>query len=86
MLTYIFKAKNSEGALVSGQMPADRREAVVSALKQKGYYLLGVEQESKLSSLLRSNAGLRNRVSVREKAIFTHQLATLLRAGMQHLE
>jgi len=83
MLTYIFKAKNSEGALVSGQMPADRREAVVSALKQKGYYLLGVEQESKLSSLLRSNAGLRNRVSVREKAIFTHQLATLLRAGMQ---
>jgi type IV pilus assembly protein PilC len=83
MLTYIFKAKNSEGALVSGQMPADRREIVVSALKQKGYYLLRVEQENKFSSLLRSNAGLRNRVSVREKAIFTHQLATLLRAGMQ---
>jgi type IV pilus assembly protein PilC len=83
MLTYIFKAKNNEGALVSGQMPADRRETVVSALKQRGYYLLRVEQENKFSSLLRSNAGLRNRVSVREKAIFTHQLATLLRAGMQ---
>jgi len=69
--------------LVSGSMTADRREAVVSALKQKGYYLLSVEQQSKLSTVLRSNAGLGNRVSVRDRAIFTHQLATLLRAGMQ---
>lgn len=83
MFTYIFKAKNSEGSLVSGNMAADRRETVVSALKQKGYYLLSVEQQSRLSTVLRSNAGLRSRISVRDRAIFTHQLATLLRAGMQ---
>jgi type II secretory pathway component PulF len=83
MFTYIFKAKNSEGSLVSGNMAADRRETVVSALKQKGYYLLSVEQQSRLSTALRSNASLRSRVSVRDRAIFTHQLATLLRAGMQ---
>jgi len=83
MLTYIFKAKNTEGALISGEMPAEHRETVINALKQKGYYLLSVEQEGKLASLLRSNAGLGNRVSVRQKAIFTQQLATLLRAGMQ---
>jgi len=83
MLNYIFNAKNSEGTLVAGDMRADRRETVVSALKQKGYYLLNVEPESKLSSLLRLNTSLHSRVSVRERAIFTHQLATLLRAGMR---
>lgn len=83
MLTYVFKAKNTEGAMISGEMPAEHRETVINALKQKGYYLLSVEQEGKLANLLRSNAGLGNKISVREKAIFTHQLATLLRAGMQ---
>jgi type II secretory pathway component PulF len=83
MLTYIFRAKNSEGAVVTGQMPADRRETVVNDLKQKGYYLLSVEQQSRLSAILHSNAGFHRRISVRDRAIFTHQLATLLRAGMQ---
>ncbi|MBN1186546.1 MAG: type II secretion system F family protein [Bacteroidales bacterium] len=83
MLNYIFKAKNNEGALITGEMMADRRENVVSALKQKGYYILNVEQEGKFSGFLSSNGGLGKRVSVRERAIFTQQLATLLRAGMQ---
>ena len=50
MLTYIFKAKNSEGALITGEIMAERRENVVNALKQKGYYILNVEQESKFLS------------------------------------
>lgn len=83
MLTYVFRAKNSEGAIVTGQMPAERREAVVNSLKQKGYYLLSVEQQNRLSAVLHSNAGFHRRVSIRDRAIFTHQLATLLRAGMQ---
>ena len=83
MLTYTFKAKTNEGTLVSGDLRADRRETVVTTLKQKGYYLLSIEPENKISSFLRSNAGFGSRVRVKEKAIFTHQLATLLRAGMQ---
>lgn len=83
MLTYIFKAKTNEGTLVSGNIRADRRETVVNTLKQKGYYLLSVEQQNKLSSFLHQNAVLGSRVGVRERAIFTHQLATLLRAGMR---
>jgi type IV pilus assembly protein PilC len=83
MLTYMFKAKTNEGTLVSGDIRADRRETVVNTLKQKGYYLLSVEPQNKLSGFLRQNAGLGSRVSVRERAIFTHQLATLLRAGMR---
>lgn len=83
MITYIFQAKNDEGKLVTGEMIAERRDTVINTLKQKGYYLLSIQQEDRISSFLRSNAGLAKRVNVREKAIFTQQLATLLRAGMQ---
>ena len=83
MLTYFFRAKNSDGALVSGRMPAENRETVINALKQKGYYLLNVEKEGRLAAFFRSDAGLRGRVSVRDRAILTGQLATLLKAGMQ---
>jgi type IV pilus assembly protein PilC len=83
MFTFVFRARNNEGALVSGDMTADRRETVVSALKDKGYYLLSVEQQSKISAVLGSRTSLGRRVRVRDRAIFTQQLATLLRAGMQ---
>ena len=83
MFNYVFKAKNSEGALVSGAFEADRRQAAVTALKQKGYYLLSVERRSRLSAIISQNAKLGNRVRVKDKAIFTGQLATLLKAGMR---
>jgi len=83
MLNYIFKARNTEGVSVSGQICADCRETVVTSLKQKGYYLLSIEAENRLLAIFHLTAGLGRRVRVKEKAIFTHQLATLLAAGMQ---
>jgi type II secretory pathway component PulF len=83
MLNYTFRAKNSEGVLISGDMQADRRETVVNSLKQKGYYLLSVEPEARLFTILRANTGFGRRVSLRDRAIFTHQLATLIKAGMR---
>lgn len=83
MFTYVFKAKNTEGPFVLGDIEADRRQTAVTTLKRKGYYLLSVERQSRLSAILNQNVTLANRVSVEDKAIFTHQLATLLRAGMK---
>jgi len=83
MFNYVFKAKNSEGALVSGVFEADRRQTAVTTLKQKGYYLLSVERRSRFSAIISQNAKLGNRVRVKDKAIFTGQLATLLKAGMR---
>jgi type II secretory pathway component PulF len=83
MQSYTFKAKTDGGLLVSGDMLAERPANVVDALKQKGYFPIRVQREGRLAALLRSNAGFRTRVSTQEKAIFTHQLATLLRAGVQ---
>ena len=83
MLTYTYKAKNDQGVAISGCMLAGHRSAVVEALRKKGYYLLSVEPENRLAHMLRSSAGFGNHVGVRDKAIFTRQLATLLRAGSQ---
>jgi len=83
MLNYSFKAKNTEGRLIAGSMQADRSESVITALKQKGYYLLSVESENRFLAAVRRKASLLNRLTVRDRAIFTHQLATLLRAGVR---
>ena len=83
MLTYTYKAKNDQGAAISGSMLASHRSAVVEMLRKKGYYLLSVEPEHWLAHVLRSSAGFGYYVGVRDKAIFTRQLATLLRAGSQ---
>jgi type II secretory pathway component PulF len=83
MLSYTFKARTDGGLLVCGAMLAERRETVINALKQKGYFPIQVGRENRLAAVLRSNTGFGRRVRTREKAIFTHQLATLLRAGVQ---
>ncbi len=83
MLSYTFKARTDGGLLVCGEMLAERRETVINALKQKGYFPIHVGRENRLAAALRSNAGFGRRVRTREKAIFTHQLATLLHAGVQ---
>ena len=83
MLSYTYNAKNRDGAMVAGTMQADRRETVISALKQKGYYPLSVEPQAALTRLLDMRAALRRRVGVRDLAVFTHQLAALLKAGVR---
>lgn len=83
MLNYVFKARNGEGTLISGSLTADCQSTAVTALKQKGYYLFSVEPKSKIAAIIHQKAGFGCRINVKAKAIFTHQLATLLRAGMQ---
>jgi type IV pilus assembly protein PilC len=83
MLTYSYKAKNIGGNELSGQMQAKSRNEVVAALKEKGLFLLKVEPQSKVSAVFSSGGQIGGRISIKEKAIFTHQLATLLKAGMK---
>ena len=83
MFTYSYKARNFSGSELSGQLQAQSRSEVVTALKQKGLFLLTVEPQSKLSALFTSGTQIGGRVSIKDKAIFTHQLAILLKAGMK---
>lgn len=83
MLTYSYKAKNISGAEFTGQLQAKSRSEVVATLKRKGLFLLTVEPQSRFATILSSGTGVGGRVSIKDKAIFTHQLATLLKAGMK---
>lgn len=83
MLTYSYKAKNIGGEELSGQVQGENRQEVIAALKQKGLFLLKVEPEGRFSSVFAAGAKVGGRVSIKEKAIFTHQLGTLLKAGMK---
>jgi len=83
MLTYSYRARDGEGVLISGSLLVEHREAAMAALRKKGYHPLRLEAEGRLAHFFRDGAGLGHRVSVRDKAIFSYQLATLLRAGVQ---
>ncbi len=83
MFTYSYTAKNISGSELSGQLQAKGRNEVVAALKQKGLFLLKVEPQNRFSAIFASGSQMGGRVSIKEKAIFTHQLATLLKAGMK---
>ncbi len=82
MDTFLYKARNTEGILVAGDMEADCREVVIHILKDKGYFLLSVERQGRIWAVVQSAGRLGRPVAVRDMAMFTHQLATLLRAGM----
>lgn len=84
MQCYIYRVRNSSGSAIGGELQAETREAAISVLRRKGYFLLSVEEQNRLWTLFRQNMGFfEGRVNVRSRAIFTHQLATLLKAGMQ---
>ncbi len=83
MLTFQYKAKNISGKVFTGQLPAQHRATAVTALRQKNFFPLTVERQTRLAAIFNKKTTLTNRVSVKEKALFTRQLATLLKAGMQ---
>jgi type II secretory pathway component PulF len=81
--TYRYTARDVGGAELSGSIQGHDRHEVALELKQKGYYVLNVERQTGLSLLLMSGMHVGRRVTVKDKAVFTHQLATLLKAGMK---
>ncbi|MFC1676526.1 type II secretion system F family protein [Planctomycetota bacterium] len=83
MLNYLFKAKNTDGTPASGSLRATNRDVAITTLRKRGYYLVSVDQQNAITALLHSNIGLGYRATTKEKAIFSHQLAALLKAGMQ---
>lgn len=68
---------------MAGQIQADGRGAAIAALRTEGYFPIDVDQQAIAAKLLRSEATLWGGIRTRDKALFTHQLAALLKAGMQ---
>lgn len=78
-----YKIRTENGTLLEGYLQADNRPAAIELLKHKGYYITHLAEESQVNQFIRHNLELANIISIRQKAIFTHQLGTLLKAGMR---
>lgn len=80
MRKFIYEAKDgSTGKAVKAAISAETERAAAKILLKQGFTPLSIkEQESTSSTFSR----LRNRVSVKDKVVFTRQLSTLIAAGL----
>ncbi len=81
MAAFEYKALDSKGKQKKGVMEADSARQVRQQLREKGFAPLSVEQttEKKTTS---SPFGARRRLSVKELALLTRQIATLIQSGI----
>ena len=89
MPTYLYKAVNSQGTVLNGTYNASSRTEVISSLKQQGLWPLEIESGGKgeiplsgSSIIAKKGKKRRGKIGLRDRLIFTHQLGTLLTAGL----
>lgn len=84
MPVFAYKATNQTGEVVEGSLDAAEEQGVVEKLHDLGLIPIRIQlpQETKASSLNISLESLWNRISFRDVLIFTHELNTLVGAGL----
>lgn len=80
MQTFKYEARDpATGKKVVAEIQADSQQSVVSIVKNQGLTLIDVKQASESNSLLGS---LSNRITTKDKVLFSRQLSTLINAGL----
>jgi len=82
-LTYEYRAKDKSGAIHAGQMEGSSSAAVATTLREKGYVPLRIDE--KQSTTLQREIqipGFKKKVKVKDIAIFSRQLATMVNSGL----
>jgi type IV pilus assembly protein PilC len=82
--TYVYKVRDRSGRLVEGTLDAQNEQLVVTKLREMGYVPLSVS--AKARSALSFEINLRkSKVSLKDVAVFSRQLATMLDSGLSIL-
>lgn len=76
MIKYTYTAKNKDGELINGQVEADSVSAASKTLTSKGFYPVDIRTSDKTAF------SFFNRISLKDKAFFTRQLATTIGVGL----
>ncbi len=81
MGTFSYTAKKERGALFVGEAIGDSKAAVVAELRRKGLTVVSLEEKRGMPDLktLFENS---KRISVRDKAVFARQFATMINSGL----
>lgn len=82
MATFIYKARNQQGELVSGSMEMPDAESIAASLDKLGYSVLEITKPSQLFGSLGDFLASFQRLDKQELIVFSRQLATLIRSGM----
>jgi type IV pilus assembly protein PilC len=82
MPTFTFKAIDLAGAAAKGEVEADSKQAVATQLKERGLVVIDVAHKYRSKEL---NIDLMARVSAKDLAVTSRQLATMVSSGMSIL-
>ena len=84
MATFNYKARDSAGKLISGELEAPNRTIVADKLRQMGYFVVSVsEQRVAQANVFDADLFERfARVQTRDLVIFNNQLATMIGSGL----
>jgi type IV pilus assembly protein PilC len=82
-LTFDYKVRDKSGGLVEGQLDGDSMALVVRRLREMGYMPISVTPKSAVSLKTEITIpGLSNRIKLREIAVMTRQLSTMVDSGL----
>jgi type IV pilus assembly protein PilC len=82
MPTFVFKAIDLAGVAAKGEVEADSKQAVAAQLKERGLVVVDVAHKYRSKEL---NIELMARVSAKDLAVASRQLATMVTSGMSIL-
>lgn len=78
-MKYIYQARTKEGKIETGMVEASSREAAASLLQKYNIFATSIKEQA--PSILRSESlGFLNKVSKKELAVFSRQLAVMLQS------
>ncbi len=82
-LTFDYKVRDRAGSLVEGQLEGDSMALVVRRLREMGYMPISVTPKSSVSLKTEIKIpGISDRVKLREVAVMTRQLSTMVDSGL----
>jgi type IV pilus assembly protein PilC len=82
-LTFEYKVRDKAGGLVEGQLEGDSMALVVRKLREMGYMPIAVTPKSNMSMKTEIKIpGISDRVKLKEVAVVTRQLSTMVDSGL----
>ncbi len=80
MAVFNYSVRDKAGKIVKGSLEGESREAVSAKLRQMGYIILDLDQQSQIAAMGQIKIG--TGVKVKAVAIFARQFATMINAGL----
>lgn len=81
MATFNYSVRDKSGKIVKGSLEGESRDAVSAKLRQMGYIILELDQQSALAALSKLKIG-GGKVKPKDITIFSRQFATMINAGL----